>query len=188
MQRNDPYSSLILRVAASHDREAFAALFHHFAPRIKAYLMRLGSDNPSAEELTQEVMTLLWRKAGLFDPAKSSSSTWLFRIARNRRIDFLRRQKVPDIEPDDPVLMPSEPPGGDEIIDAGIRERRVQAALKSLPGEQFELIRLAFFQGYSHSQISEETGIPLGTVKSRIRLAFTKLRTVLAADAAIDID
>lgn len=188
MERNDPNADLVERVARARDRQAFAALFHHFAPRIKAYLVRLGSDSATAEELTQEAMTLLWRKAALFDRHKSSVSTWLFRVARNRRIDALRRQKVLDIEPDDPVLVPAAPVHADDAIDGRLRDERVRVALQSLPPEQVELIRLSFFVGRSHSEIAEQTGVPLGTVKSRIRLAFARLRTALTDDDAVDTD
>lgn len=186
---SDPeaFNALVERVAASHDRVAFAALFDHFAPRINAYLLRLGMDNGSAEELTQEVMVTLWRKAHLFDRTKSSVATWLFRIARNRRIDALRRDKASALDPEDPMLQPAGADDAEEGIDAARREERVRAAMATLPAEQVELVRQAFFGGLSHSEIAERTGLPLGTVKSRIRLAFTRLRRALEGDGAIDL-
>lgn len=182
----EAFSALVVRVAVDRDRAAFAALFAHFAPRLNAYLIRLGADPASAEELTQEVMVTLWRKADLYDPAKSSLATWLHRIARNRRIDAARRLRGAALDPEDPLLQPAGPADADEGLDAVRREERVRAALEGLPSEQIELVRLAFFFGLSHSQIAERTGLPLGTVKSRIRLAFTHLRRRLETDAAID--
>jgi RNA polymerase sigma-70 factor (ECF subfamily) len=182
----DEFADLVDRVAAERDRLAFATLFDHFAPRVAAYLMRLGTDNGTAEELAQEVMVTLWRKAALFDRTKSSVATWLFRVARNRRIDLLRRDKQALLDPEDPLLQPAGNADSDQMIDAQRREERVRAALTDLPAEQVELVRLAFFLGLSHSQIAEQTGLPLGTVKSRIRLAFARLRRTLEADGISD--
>lgn len=182
------FAALARAVAESRDRAAFAELFDHFAPRINAYLRRLALDPGQAEELTQEVMTVLWRKAALFDPAKSSLGTWLFRVARNRRIDLKRRDKSELLDADDPIFQPDEPPAPDEALGAEQRDERIREALRSLPEEQLELVKMAFYVGLSHSQIAEETGLPLGTVKSRIRLAFGRLRQVLELDERIDTD
>lgn len=180
------FSELAKSIADSQDKVAFGELFSHFAPRLKAYLLRLGAHGGQAEELVQEVMITLWRKADLFDPAKSSLATWLFRIARNRRIDALRRDKRGELDPDDPSLQPQGEVEAGQLIDAQVRDERVRESLKNLPEEQLELVRLAFFQGLSHSQIAEKTDLPLGTVKSRIRLAFSRLRKSLETDAAVD--
>lgn len=166
-------------IAAHGDKAAFAQVFDYFAPRLKGYLMRLGAGEALAEELAQEVMLTVWRKAAQFDRRQSSVSTWLYTIARNRRIDVFRREKFPDYDPDDPLLIPAEAEQPDEAVAAGQREERVRAALEELPEEQAELIRLAFFKGWSHSEIAEQTGVPLGTVKSRLRLAFRKLKAGL---------
>jgi RNA polymerase sigma-70 factor (ECF subfamily) len=148
----------------------------------------LSLDNGQAEEITQEVMLVLWHKAALFDPAKSSLSTWLFRVARNRRIDLVRRDKSGLLDPDDPILQPEEPEAPDSMLDAERRDERVRAAMQDLPEEQLALVRMAFFLGRSHSEIAEETGLPLGTVKSRIRLAFSRLRKALDQDELVDTD
>lgn len=182
------YSNLIVKVATERDQSAFAELFDYFAPRLKGYLMKQGADASVAEEIAQDVMVTLWRKANLFDPSKSAASTWLFRIARNRRIDRLRRQKTAALDPEDPSLHPSPTADVAVEMDARLREERVRAALGALPAEQAEVIRQAFFSGLSHSEISENTGLPLGTVKSRIRLAFGRLRQVIEADEAVDVD
>jgi RNA polymerase sigma factor (sigma-70 family) len=173
---DDAFSDLVAAVAERRDKTAFTQLFDHFAPRVKAYLLRLGTDSGAAEELTQEVMVTLWRKAALFDHSKSSVGTWLFRIARNRRIDQIRRSRGETLDEDDPMLLPASLDGPDEIFDARRLEVRMQAALDGLPDEQAQLVRLAFFDSLSHSEIAERTGLPLGTVKSRIRLAFARLR------------
>ena len=187
-EQHKHFAALAARVSADRDRTAFTMLFDHFAPRIKAYLRRLGMDDGSAEDLAQEVMLVLWHKAHLFDPAKSSLSTWLFRVARNRRIDAVRRDRSSLIDPDDPMLQPEEGEAVDSAMDAEQRDERVRAAMADLPEEQKELVRMAFFLGLSHSQIAEETGIALGTVKSRIRLAFGRLRRALEHDDRIDTD
>lgn len=188
MPLNDELNALVARVAADADREAFAALFDHYAPRINGYLQRLGAPAGVAEDLTQEVMVTLWRKAGLFDPAKSSLGTWLFRIARNRRIDMIRREKVAALDENDPAFQPSEEEDAGEAMDARKRDLRIRAALAHLPPEQLELVELAFFRNLTHSQIADQTGLPLGTVKSRIRLAFSRLRKLLEADSEVDTD
>jgi len=167
---------------ATKDRAAFARLFAHFAPRIKSYLKRLATDDAAAEDMTQEVMLTIWRKAEQFDPRQASASTWIFRIARNRRIDAARRAAKPALDPEEPLLQPIAETAPDDAAQAGEREARVREALKSLPDEQVALLRLAFFDGLSHTEIAEREGLPLGTVKSRLRLAFDKLRGGLDAD------
>lgn len=173
------FADLLCAVAERHDRAAFARLFDHFAPRIKAYLLRLGLSVLEAEEMTQEVMVTLWRKAGLFDPQKSSVATWLYRIARNRRIDALRRTHGISEDTESLEHMFDETPAPEDSLDAAQRGDLVRSALGVLPDEQRELIRLAFFEEQTHSEIATRTGLPLGTVKSRIRLAFTHLRRAL---------
>lgn len=161
---------------ARHDRSAFKAVFEYYAPRVKGYLKRLATDDAAAEELTQEVMLTVWRKAAQFDPKQASASTWIFRIARNRRIDMARRLSRPDLDADEPLLQPANSEAPDDAAHARDREHRVREALTLLPEDQVRLLRLAFFDGLSHSEIAEQEGVPLGTVKSRIRLAFSKLR------------
>ena len=169
-------ADLVEAVAARADRAAFTQLFDHFGPRVKGYLMKLGLGGAEAEELTQEVMVTVWRKAGTFDRRQASVGTWLFRIARNRRIDAFRRELRADYDQDDPALQPEPEPAPSDGVEAADREAAVAEALAQLPAEQMELIRRAFYEGLSHREIAVTTGLPLGTVKSRLRLAFEKLR------------
>lgn len=171
--------ALVEAIANKRNREAFASLFEYYAPRLKAYLRRLSSDESIAEELVQDVMLTVWRKAEQFNSNKSAVSTWLFTIARNRWIDTLRRDRSSEMDLSDPSVQPDQPEQPDEIYDIDQRAERLRAALEELPSEQVELIKLSFFSGNSHSAIAEKTGLPLGTVKSRMRLAFTKLRGTL---------
>jgi RNA polymerase sigma factor (sigma-70 family) len=172
------HAALLAAVAERRDRQAFADLFDFYAPRVSGYLQRLGADRSSAEEMTQDVMVTLWRKAELFDANKSSVATWLFRIARNRRIDAGRRNRIDFLDPSDYLfdIADESNANADELIDGQFREEVLRRQMAGLPAEQLELVRLAFFDGLSHSEIAERTGLPLGTVKSRIRLAFTRLR------------
>lgn len=174
------FQTLAKAVAENRDRAAFAVLFDYYGPRLKSWLMRQKMNAQEAEDLVQDVMVVLWHKAHLYDPAKSSLSTWLFRIARNRRIDAARRQKSRVLDETDPSLLPERPLAADDVVEHGDREIIVKAALEKLPEEQIELVRMAFFLGQSHSEIAEHTGLPLGTVKSRLRLAFGKLKRLLA--------
>jgi RNA polymerase sigma-70 factor (ECF subfamily) len=173
------FADLLVRVAEKQDRNAFAELFGYYAPRVKSYLMRLGADGAAAEEITQDVMVTVWRKAGLFDRGQASVSTWIFRIARNRRIDVFRRTRRPDLDPEEAMILPAaiEAPG--ERIEAMETEARVREAMRDLPEEQLLLLRLAFYDGLSHREIAEKLDVPLGTVKSRIRLAFAKMKSRL---------
>lgn len=173
------FASLIESIAETKNRDAFAKLFAHFAPRLKGYLMRLGANEGQAEEVAQEAMLTVWRKAQLYDRKKAAASTWIFTIARNRRIDILRRQKFPEIDANDPVLVPNMPTPPDEEVISARQDVQVRAALDKLPSEQRELVRLAFYNGWSHSKIADDTNLPLGTVKSRLRLAFSRLRNEL---------
>jgi RNA polymerase sigma-70 factor (ECF subfamily) len=182
----DDYADLVMAVATKRDRYAFARLFDFFAPRIYAYLLRLRLDPGVADELTQDVMTVLWQKAELFDRTKSSVGTWLFRIARNRRIDLLRRDREDTVADARPHDTPDPSPAPDDSLDISQREESIRAALRLLPREQLDLVRLAFFEGLSHGEIAAQTGLPLGTVKSRLRLAFTRLRRALESEGVTD--
>jgi RNA polymerase sigma-70 factor (ECF subfamily) len=169
-----PWVAHVRRIHEARDQQAFAELFTHFAPRVKAFLIRSGASDAFAEECTQEVMATLWRKAHLFDPARASVATWIFTIARNRKIDVLRRQARP--EPEDLPWGPEPEPDQAETMELQQQSARLDAALATLPAKQRDLIERAYFGDKSHSEIAEETGLPLGTIKSRIRLALERLR------------
>ncbi len=166
-------------VAQRQDRSAFAELFDYFAPRVKGYVIKLGADHAAAEEVVQDVMLTVWRKAHMFDRRQASVATWLFTIARNRRIDLIRRAKHAQLDPEDPHFAPNPEPAPDENLEAVQAEGRLHEAMKDLPPEQVDLLHLAFFKGLSHREIADQTGIALGTVKSRLRLAFGRLRSSL---------
>lgn len=167
----------MLRVRDSRDRQAFSALFAHFAPRIKGYLIKSGADATTAEECAQDVMTTLWRKADQFDPTRASVATWIFTIARNRRIDMLRRDRRP--EPEELPWGPEPEPEQSQVIELQQESARLVKAIASLPPNQRKLIEQAYFGEMTQAEISQITGLPLGTIKSRIRLALDRLRHTL---------
>lgn len=171
---DEDWLSHMERVRQHHDRDAFAALFSHFAPRIKSFLIRSGATDALAEEVAQDVMTTLWNKAHLFDASRASVATWLFTIARNRRIDVLRKQRRP--EPEQLFWGPEPEPDQADTLVLQQESRKLGAALAQLPQKQRHLIERAYFGDLSHSEIASETGLPLGTIKSRIRLALERLR------------
>jgi RNA polymerase sigma-70 factor, ECF subfamily len=175
----DAATALLLAIAGRRDRAAFVTLFGLYAPRLKAWFRRGGSAAEQAEDLAQETMLLVWRKAGSFDPNRAAATTWIFTIARNQRIDALRRFNRPDPGADDPSMAPVDPISPDAAYDAAERARRLGEALSTLPAEQADVIRLSFFEDRPHAEIERFLGIPLGTVKSRLRLAMTRLRAHL---------
>lgn len=170
----------IKAVAERRDKAAFAAVFRFYAPRVKGYLMRQGCSSSQAEDLAQEVMATVWRKAGLYDPAKADASTWVFTIARNLRIDALRRERHPQVDLDVGALdLVDDAPAADPVVADGQRAALVRRALAGLPPDQADVVRRSFFDDKPHTAIAEELGLPLGTVKSRMRLAMMKIRAAL---------
>ena len=165
-------------IAERGDRVAFVALYGRFAPRVKAYLLRLALPPAQAEELTQEAMLAVWRKAATFNPETTGAAAWIFTIARNLRVDAARRAALlpPDLVADED-LDPALP--ADTQLDDARRAERLRQALATLPPEQAEVVRLAFFDDRPHGEIERRLGIPLGTVKSRLRLAMVRLRAQL---------
>lgn len=171
------FDSLLCDVGKNKNKDSFAALFEYFAPRIKSYLMKGGADENTADELAQETMLSVWDKAKSYDPSKAAPSTWIFTIARNKRIDALRKAKAFNIDLDSlPVLEDEGATTPAQDMAHTEEAEYISKALENLPEEQAELIRKSFFDDMSHNEIAEETGIPLGTVKSRIRLALERLR------------
>jgi RNA polymerase sigma-70 factor (ECF subfamily) len=175
----DRFARLARAVAEERDQAAFTVLFDHYAPRLKSWLMKRGMGADVAEELAQEVMAILWHRAALYDPRRSSLSTWLFRIARNRCIDHERRIRTRKFDCNEPLLQVMDVPPADSAMEHEERDLRVRQALAEIPHDQMTVVQAAFFLGQSHSEIAASTGLPLGTVKSRIRLAFQRLRRVL---------
>jgi RNA polymerase sigma-70 factor (ECF subfamily) len=167
---------LIARVAA-RDRQAFAALFKHFAPRVKAYLRRAGMEASEAEEVAQEVMLLVWRKAESFDAARGAASTWVFAIARNARLDHARRRaNLPPAPPEDEDSLA---PCAETLTLTAERAARLRGALGALSPDQQQIVKLSFFAETPHAAIASALNLPLGTVKSRIRLGLARLRALL---------
>jgi RNA polymerase sigma-70 factor (ECF subfamily) len=173
------YSDCIIAIAKDQDKAAFKSLFDYYAGRLKSFYLQQGLNAETAEELVQEVFVMIWRKAEQFDPAKANASTWIYTIARNKRIDYLRKdirraedpmEFLPDIE-DDPQNSPEE-----KVIQSNLSDR-IQDILKHLPEEQAKIIRQSYFQGLTHQEIAAKNKIPLGTVKSRMRLAIERLKT-----------
>jgi RNA polymerase sigma factor (sigma-70 family) len=177
--RTSELDELLTAVGTRHDRQAFATLFGHFRPRVRAQLIRLGLAPAAAEDLTQDVMETIWRKAHLYDPQKSGAATWVLQIARNRRIDYKRRCREFSFAAEDFYAIPDPTDGSDDCLDAAQCGAHVRVALDALPREQCALLRLAFFDGLSHSAIARRLNLPLGTVKSRLRFAFARLRRLL---------
>ena len=174
VQNEVDWAALLIAVRDDQDKAAFAALFRHFAPRIKAFLMKSGASAALAEDCAQDVMATLWQKSHLFDPSRASVATWVFTIARNRRIDALRKSRRP--EPEDLPWGPQAQPDQAEAMEMQQETNRLGAALAQLPAKQRALIERAYYGDLTHSEIAAETGLPLGTIKSRIRLALDRLR------------
>jgi len=175
----DVFASLIEAVATRKDRDAFSALFDYFAPRIKGFLTRGGAPPGAAEELAQETMLTVWRKAGQFDRTRAGAAAWIFAISRNLRIDGLRRDQRAMLMDLDPSDEPDAPVAPDIEMLASERDAQVRTALTQLPAEQLAVLRLSFFEGRPHPDIADELNIPLGTVKSRLRLAMKRLKELL---------
>ena len=172
-------NALLTTLSESRDKSVFAELFEYFAPRLKSMLIGTGTDPQTAEELAQEAMLSVWRKSHLYDPSKSAASTWIFTIARNLRIDRFRSEKRPEYDPNDPALIPAAEPLADEHVHVSERQALVRVALSKLPHEQREVVSLSFVEGLSHQEIADRLNLPLGTVKSRLRLSFSKLKSSL---------
>ena len=173
------FRSFITRVAQNRDRRAFAQLFDHFAPRLKSFMMRKNTSAELAEDLVQEAMIAVWTKAAMYEPSKGSVTTWVFTIARNLRIDRIRRDvHMPTTELGD-YDEPSDAPEGEELLGRKQEDGLVARALQSIPEEQRQILVLSFVEEIPQSEIATRLSIPLGTVKSRMRLAYGHLRRIL---------
>jgi RNA polymerase sigma-70 factor (ECF subfamily) len=180
----DRSDSVLVLAIASRDREAFASLYRRYLPRVVAFLRKRNADEAIAAEIAQEVLLTVWKRADAYDAARASAASWIFTIARNRYIDRLRRERRPEVDPTDPAFAEADH-APDSALDAARRAEALEAAIASLPPEQGDLVRLAFLEGKSYRDIAEERGLPLGTVKSRFRLAFEKLRNLVASQEEV---
>jgi RNA polymerase sigma-70 factor (ECF subfamily) len=176
-------ASLVRAIATRRDREAFKELFNFYAPRIKTMLMRGGAAGEIAEDLAQETLIAVWRKADSYDPQRATVSAWIFTIARNLRIDRFRRDQRAQLHHVYELMLPAAEDPPDVPFEAAERESRVRAALEGLPEEQVRVVELSFFEGIAHGDIATKLGIPLGTVKSRLRLATARLRDFLGENS-----
>lgn len=175
----DHLAELLSRVAHSRDRAAFAALFDHFAPRVKAFMMRKGSNAEQAEDLVQETMLAVWSKAQMYVNERGSVATWIFTIARNLRIDKLRRDKAQLYQDIEDFDAPDGKIGADEAMGRSQEDNYVNKALAQIPADQRELLILSYVEDVTQSEIALKLNLPLGTVKSRMRLGYQRLRKIL---------
>ena len=174
----DP-NELMSRIAQFQDKEALAALFNLYGPRIKSMMLKLGASDALAEDLVQDIFLSVWRKAALFSSQRGAASTWIFTIARNLRIDQLRRQSNKPYEDLASMDIASDAPSSSFLVEQHQVIDRVTTALGSLSEQQQEVVRLSFIHDMPHAEIATRIGIPLGTVKSRLRLAYERLRPML---------
>lgn len=163
-------------VAERRDRHAFEQLYGYFAPKIKGYMLRQGADDASADDLAQETMVQIWRKANHYDPQKAAVSTWVFRVARNLQIDRMRKLKSYEVALNADASSTLENLQHNEQLEHRTDTDKLRKLIGELPEEQMEVVQLAFFEGLSHTEVSCRLSIPVGTVKSRLRLAFGKLK------------
>ena len=175
------FGGLLAAVAATRDRAAFAKLFDHFAPRVKSFMLRKGASAELAEDLVQETMIAVWTKASQYSAERGAASTWVFTIARNLRIDRLRRESSAffiDLEGFD---APSEESASDDNLNRSQEDDHVSRALAQIPAEQRELLILSYVEDVPQVMIAQRLKLPLGTVKSRMRLAYRRMRKLLEA-------
>lgn len=178
MTSNDPpghseQTHWMLAVRDDANRAAFARLFDFYAPRLKAMAIRSGMPAAAAEDVAQDVMLRVWQARAQFDPTRAQASAWIYGIARNRRIDLAR--SAPRPLPDEIVPRPDEDEAGDALALAQ-EVARLRTALLTLPMGQREMVERAYLGELTHQEISRQTSLPIGTVKSRIRLAIERLR------------
>ncbi|MBE7636617.1 sigma-70 family RNA polymerase sigma factor [Sneathiella sp. P13V-1] len=170
---------LLGQVAESSDQASFRKLFDAIAPRLKSFLRTQTRDDGEIEVILQETMLKVWRRAETFDRNKSSAVTWIYTVARNVKIDRLRKMSRPEPDPNDPSFIPAPVEDAEQMVNRQQQGDLLRKAVSILPEGQKEIIMLAFFEEKPHSEIAEILGVPLGTVKSRIRLAFGKIRNEL---------
>ena len=185
VKTKNPFVEALVKIAESQDISSFKKIFDYFSPRLKSFLMKSGADEAVAEEIIQETMAIIWTKADYYDPKVASPSTWIYTIARNKKIDILRKSRKAILEDIDTAILPPIESKADENIEHDQKFEMVAKYLDGLPADQLDLLKMNFFEEKSHGEIAEITKIPLGTVKSRIRLALEKIRGKLEQDENI---
>ncbi len=181
-QQSDEHAraaALLVRVAQNRDRAAFGDLFDNYAPRIKSFMLRKGANPEQAEDLVQETMIAVWTKAGLYQEERGSVTTWIFTIARNLRIDRIRREHTVHLTELGDYDEPDDGPISDELLISAEAQSLVAKALKDIPDEQKSILILSYVDDVPQSEIAERLKLPLGTVKSRMRLAYRRMRKLL---------
>lgn len=180
---NQRMQNNLLAIGKNRDQAAFADFYDHFAGRIKSFLLGKGMEESIAEELAQEIMLIVWRRAESYDPSKAAASTWLFTIARNRRIDYLRGNSRIEVELDDEMLeVDNNEATQEDKVNLAQQSAELLNAMSKLPQEQQQVLHLSYFRGQSHGAIAEWLSLPVGTVKSRIRLAMQSIRSEMASE------
>ena len=178
----DPNTRLLLRIKTHRDEQAFEALYRYYVPRVRAFLAKRGADDRHAQDLAQEAMVRVWRGAYGFNPARANASAWIFAITRNLHIDAIRRERRHQIDPDDPLLVEAEPETAEDGLVRQESLAAVAEAIKHLPAEQKQVLRLSYGEGRKQREIAEDLAIPLNTVKSRLRLAVERLRKAMVPE------
>ncbi len=181
----NPFIDALAKIAEKQDIDSFKKIFDYFSPRLKSFLMKSGAEEAIAEEIIQETMTIIWTKADYYDPKVASPSTWIYTIARNKKIDILRKSRKAILEDIDTAVLPPVESKADENIEHDQKFEMIAKYLDDLPSDQLNLLKMNFFEEKSHGEIAEITNIPLGTVKSRIRLALEKIRGKLEQDGSM---
>ncbi len=166
---------LISEIAKKNNR-AFEEFFKRYAKKIKFLMIKMGAKDSDAEEISQEVMAILWRKATLFDSTKSTAAAWVYTIARNYRIDFLRKGNGLILDSEDPTFIPDPPLNSVQLLIENEKKNRIRNVLRKLSNDKKKLLMAAFFEGLSHAELAQKFGKPLGTIKSRLRLIYGSLR------------
>ena len=180
--KREELAQALVSIATHQSEAAFHTVYEHFAGRVKSFLLGKGMDEETAEELMQEIMITVWRKSTTYDPKKAAASTWIFTIARNRRIDYLRGNYRVEVELDDALLereldLAESENSLDSELNLQQNSNRLYEAMEELPKEQKQVLHLSYFRGQSHGDIAVWLGLPVGTVKSRIRLALQSVRS-----------
>lgn len=179
VESRDHWALLVKQISDDADRDAFKCLYNYFAPRVKSFMLRSGLKEDAAEEIAQETLLTVWRKSAQFNRDLASVSTWIFTIARNKKIDKFRRDSKPLPDVEDPTYPIAEEKSPEHNVEHALNAEKLHRALKTLPDDQREVLVLSFLQNSPHKDIAHTLNIPLGTVKSRIRLGLSRLRSLV---------